>query len=195
MSTKPVIVVAGLGRCGTSMLMQMLAAGGIACVGEAPAYEDARTEASVEAGWFETLAGQAVKILDPHLVGVPAAQWEAMVILLERRHSEQAKSMGKMLRLLEGLPIEKRHVTRIEKSLRIDSATVRSALSGLPQLRLQFEEVLANPMAAATAIENFLAPCFVVDTRRMAAAVRPRMSQCAPGLDMELSLINAVSPA
>lgn len=185
----PVIVVAGLGRCGTSMLMQMLAGGGIPCVGRAPAYEDPRTETHVDAGWFESLAGQAVKILDPHRVGVPAAQWEARVILLERRLSEQAKSMAKMLRLVEHMPVGKRHARLIEKGLRADTAATRAAVAGLPVLRLQFEEVLAFPTCAAASIANFLHPHFTLSQAPMVAAVRQRPPQCLPGLDMELSLL------
>ena len=39
MSAPPALLVAGLGRCGTSLMMQMLAAAGLPCVGEFPAYE------------------------------------------------------------------------------------------------------------------------------------------------------------
>lgn len=186
---KPVIVVAGLGRCGTSMVMQMLAAGGISCVGRAPAYEDDHTVTCVDAGWFETLCGQAVKILDPQRVGIPAAQWEARVIIMERRLSEQAKSIAKMLRQLERLPIRKRQITLIEKGLRSDTRAVHAAAAGLPQLRLQFEEVLATPADAAAAIATFIAPWFDPDQQRMASVVRKRSPQCLPDMAMEMSLI------
>jgi hypothetical protein len=43
MMSAPVIVVAGLGRCGTSLVMQMLAAAGLPCVGSFPDFEDDRT--------------------------------------------------------------------------------------------------------------------------------------------------------
>lgn len=39
MSDKPTIFVSGLGRCGSSMTMQMLDAAGIPCIGDYPAYE------------------------------------------------------------------------------------------------------------------------------------------------------------
>lgn len=192
MSMIPAVIVTGLGRCGSSMMMQMLAAGGVYCRGKAPAYEDGAYSEKVTPDMIEAVRGGAVKILDPHRTGLPAAQWEARVILMERRPGEQAKSAAKMLEQLEGLPIKKFQLNRLEKGMRHEIVAVRAAIAGLPQLRLQFEEVLADPSGTAERVAEFLAPFWHLDQAAMAAVVLKRPPTCMPDLSIELQLAQAV---
>lgn len=193
MSMLPAIVVTGLGRCGSSMMMQMLAAGGVFCLGRAPAYEDPQYTQKVTPDLLEAAHGMAVKILDPHRVGLPAAKWEARVILMERRIGEQAKSAAKMMEQLEGLPIKKFHIHRLEKAMRAEYRDVRAAIAGLPQLHLQFEEVLADPAEAVRKVAEFLAPLWTLDQAAMAGVVLKREPACMPDLSIELQLAEAQS--
>ncbi|MHB8286386.1 MAG: hypothetical protein ACYDD1_17175 [Caulobacteraceae bacterium] len=67
---KPTIIVSGLGRCGSSLTMQMLNAAGVHCVGSFPSFEGPECEAFQEgfitAERWAAVAGRAVKLLDPH---------------------------------------------------------------------------------------------------------------------------------
>lgn len=188
---RPVVIVAGLGRCGSSMVMQMLAAGGIPCVGAAPAYEDERTNTRLDPTWYASLAGHAVKLLDPHRLHIPMEP-KAVAIRLERRSVEQAASMVKFLRSL-GYPIgtSSRDRRRVIQSIENDTAKARAALiaRGIPRITLQFEEILARPREAANAIAALLQPHFPgLDLDAMAAAVRQRPPHCMPDMDTEISL-------
>lgn len=197
MSTLPVVVVAGLGRCGSSMTMQMLAAGGMVCVGRFPAFEDENTESEIDPDWFASLRGHAVKILDPQRVGIPQTR-PARVIWLDRRPAEQAKSICKMLRLLESMPMRSRHINTMQRALTTDRRLARSVIGDRPFLTLQFEETLARPLEAAQKLQQFIAPAFgphfQLDVQAMASAVRPRSPLCAPDLAMELSLTQESTP-
>jgi hypothetical protein len=193
---KPTIIVAGLGRCGSTMTMHMLAAAGVPCLGQPPGYEAAETRHDVEPSWLLNQGGSAVKILDPQRVLNFGKNWvqideDVKVIWLERRHAEQAKSIAKMLRMVEGLDPRNRHIKRIHKGLDDDRRRARYLLQGWcwPTITLRFEETLARPLVASQAIARFLAPDFELDTNAMAAAVRPRSPLCAKDLSMELTLL------
>jgi hypothetical protein len=60
---QPIILVAGLGRCGSSLVMRLLDAAGVPTVGTFPAFEE-QTLPRDALGWVEAYAGRAVKVLD-----------------------------------------------------------------------------------------------------------------------------------
>src|SRR5690348_17944000 len=89
-----VLIVAGLGRCGSSLMMQMLQRGGMKCAGEFPAFEMPETNhCSISREWLSQFSGGAVKILDPHLCTIENTP--AVVLWLSRDHWHQAKSQIK----------------------------------------------------------------------------------------------------
>ena len=177
--SKPIVIVAGLGRCGTSLVMQMLAAGGVPCIGRFPAFEEHDPR---------VLGGRAVKWLDPHRnpLRVPLdARYKC--IWLGRDPHEQAASQRKFLRLVAGV---ESHAT--------DEAWVRSlrdetgdALRRVPMPRLitTFEAVIERPRATAVMIADFLGRHFrPLDIDAMAACVIKRGPECQPGMDIEANL-------
>ncbi|TMV86442.1 sulfotransferase, partial [Thioclava sp. BHET1] len=87
------LFVAGLGRCGTTMVMNMLARGGAPMTGEAPAYEVEETWAACPrlASWLEANRGRAVKWIDPSAAPMPAGTL-GKTIFLTRHAREQAPS-------------------------------------------------------------------------------------------------------
>jgi hypothetical protein len=193
MSIRPVIIVVGLGRCGTSLAMQMLHAGGIPCVGQRPAFEDARTITDIDQSLFNDWAGHAVKILDPHLAGVPA-HIPAVAIFMQRRISEQAKSIAKFSHLVGGTPRWKsRQMALLEKGLISDMRAIRQVLEPIPTLMLQFEEVLARPHEAALQMARHIG--VALDLLCMAAVVKARSPLCAPDVSMELQLVREAEEA
>jgi hypothetical protein len=185
MST-PTYIVAGLGRCGTSMCMQMLAAGGIACIGDAPAYEDNRTRVrNIDPEHMRAWSGAAVKVLDPQIVGLPG---NVRVIWLDRDAQEQARSAGKFAHLMAGIQLPCRwQRRRYAERLRRDRVRALRVIGNRPVLLLTFERVLADPLGCARAMAVFLDQ--PLDVHAMAAVVRRRPASCLPGLDLELQLV------
>lgn len=192
MSTKPVVIVSGLGRCGTTMVMNMLAAGGMTCAGFAPAYEDERTGGGpLDREWFESLSGQAVKILNPHQ-NPPPKDVPSVAIWLDRNPKDQARSQAKFVHLLAGMPLPDRgHMLRWRKSLTAERADARETLRKNSQivLSLAFETVLQDPGNAAWTLADALKRWAVLDTKAMAAVVIRRSPVCAPDLAIETALM------
>lgn len=177
----PSIVVAGLGRCGSSLTMQMLDAAGVFTVGTFPAYEDATGRAG---------PGSAVKWLDPHRLRAPFRD-KAVVIWLDRDVIEQAKSQIKMISLLYGgiIPIDA-DPAPMAMGLRRDRIKARRVVDRYPVLPLTFEELVTDPLTAAGNIALWLSRWFpVLDPERMADAVLPRGVECLPDLAIEQRLV------
>jgi hypothetical protein len=186
----PVLIIAGLGRCGSSLVMQMLAKAGVACVGTFPDYEvEEVNHRAIDASWLREQAGRAVKILDPHVATVPA-EVSGPVIWLDRNPREQARSQAKVARLMVGLPPASReHLRRWERGLAVERGQALRELAGRELLLLTYESLLRNPRYATARIAGFLAPQWQLDSERMMAAVRKHDPRCAPGLDMEYGLL------
>jgi len=194
----PALLVAGLGRCGTSLLMQMLDAAGVPCVGEFPDYEVPElNHAEPPLAWLEVQRGKAMKVLNPHLTRIPP-EFEAPVIWLDRNSREQAKSQIKFAASMMGdLLVTQSHVSRWHHSLREERREALAALGDRPRLIIRFEQLIQEPFLISCHIAAFLGPWRVaVGWRRplrpheLAGAVRPRRSAaCAPDLAMELALV------
>ena len=186
--SESLIVVSGLPRSGTSMFMQMLAAGGL------PLLTDARREADEDnprgyleyepvknilrdTGFLRGCAGKAVKIVAPLLSALPPGL-PCRVILSERDLDEVLDSQQKMIarrgRETQASKPEGRALLREEyvKTL----ARVKAMLARRPQTALLIMDhafAIANPTAAAAQINEFLGG--TLDTAKMAAAVDPKL--------------------
>lgn len=191
-----VVIVTGFGRCGSSLVMQMLETGGIPCTGEYPAFEHELGSVilSGEALTTEMLApfaGHAVKLLDPHRGSLPVGP-EYRVIWMSRDHAQQGKSQAKFISVLTGMPLGRDMARDFARSYGPDTPKLQAALdrAGVTSaLRLTFEGVLSRPHAAATVIAAHVG----IDPSKcagMAAVVRNRDPACAPDLSMELTLID-----
>ena len=106
-SSEPVIIVSGLPRSGTSMMMQMLEAGGLQILsdGERQADDDnpkgyyeleAVKKTKHDASWLEEAPGKAVKMISQLLLDLPAGR-EVRVIFMRRDLKEILASQAKML--------------------------------------------------------------------------------------------------
>lgn len=180
------LIVAGLGRCGSSLTMQMLDAGGVPVVGRFPAYEPPEAHfASVRMHWLAQQEGRAVKVLDPELVREPFSSVPRIVIWLGRDLTQQSRSIAKFSAMLMGLPWKASQVRRLAAALKRDYPLARKAL-GLPDvvhLDMSFEELISQPLAAAARMAEFLKPHgFTLDERGAAAVVRVRGTACLDGL-------------
>lgn len=183
------LVVAGLGRCGSSLTMQMLAAGGVECVGSFPSFEDERVKTRVLAVDIEAWRGKSVKILDPQRLGLPG---DVRVIWLERNHHEQARSICKFAGAMMGLRSSREQVRNMERGLRADRATALRVIGSRPLLVLHFERLVTWPADEVLKLRDFVqqgghADAF--DVAAAAAAVKRRSVLCESGLEIELALM------
>lgn len=187
-----IILVSGFPRCGSSLVMQMLHAGGVCTTGVWPAFEDTRFVVpglSAEY-WRAQAGGRAVKLLDPHRHPPPKGL-NIHAVWLSRDPKEQAKSQVKFGATMLGLPSGRREL----RAFKADNAANQSAaLSVLKArcgivLRMRFEEILANPFVAATSLAVLVDG--VVDANAMARVVRTRSPECLTGM-LEISMITAL---
>jgi len=188
--TAPTILVAGLGRCGSSLVMQMLDVAGVPTIGRYPDFEDdvnlrlPNLEAQRE--FTERCAGRAVKLIDPHLHGPPIGL-EYRTIFLTRHPLEQAKSMLKLI----GARNDRRARRAMETSVRRDTMTARQAVARLGAgefYHLPFENIIHDPVSAANRIARFL-DLPAGNGEKMARVVRRRPPTCLPYL-LELELLS-----
>ncbi len=146
------IVVAGHGRCGSSLVMQMLDKGGIITTGEYPAFEDEKYQGTGE----KLPIGKAVKIIDPHEFMPPSGniRW----IWLDRDHKQQAKSTVKFMKAMTGFSLDGNAWKTIAASYSNDTKKCMEIIknTGGKLLRLSFEDILESPIRQARKIENFI---------------------------------------
>ncbi len=190
---KPTVFVAGLARCGTTLMMTMLASAGMSTVGEPPGYEvDGINHAPATPEFMAEASGKAAKWLNPHEAPLPAG-FDWVTIWLDRNTREQALSQAKFVSLVFGQPFPpRRQMRQWAVNLRRDRAIALRPVRERPWLRLTFEQLVTTPKVAAAAVTSFLRPFgFDLDIRALVAPVRARSPECQPGLDIELALIEA----
>ncbi len=183
---QPIIIVSGLPRSGTSMMMKMLEAGGIppltdqirAADDDNPKgyYEFERVKQldKGDTAWVAGAQGRAVKVISQLLRHLPADQ-EYRVIFMRRHMDEILASQKKMLAHRGEDPngvSDEELTTLFEKHL----AHVTQWLDQQPNIKtlyLHYSDVLADPRPAANQINGFLDGR--LDTQAMAISVDPTL--------------------
>ena len=180
-SSNPIIVVSGLPRSGTSMMMQMLAAGGIATLTD----DDRPPDESNPRGYFEfgpvkklgkqndwvdDAGGKAVKIVAQLLPKMPHKH-EKRIIFMSRPLGEIIGSQSQMLERLgrKGGAISSRQLAATYKK-QVDSLS-RSLpqRNGLAAITIDYAQCIADPQSAARRVNLFLGGS--LDEQAMAAAI------------------------
>lgn len=181
----PAVIVAGLGRCGTSLMCQMLEAGGLTVVGRYPAFEEAAFNSGpIPAALIDAHAGQAFKVLDPHR-SLPDPDARFVSIFLTRDREEQARSIVKFV---GGPRLNRSEVRRWSRNLMLDEYAARRSLAYRPIFDLTFERLI---MGDVDDLADFLAGFWLgrLDVEKMRRQVVPRGPACQPGLEIEGDLI------
>ncbi|MDX1414353.1 MAG: sulfotransferase [Candidatus Promineifilaceae bacterium] len=183
---KPIIVVSGLPRSGTSMLMKMLEAGGIPPLTDSIRtadddnpkgyYEFERVKAmdKGDVSWLPDAHGKAVKVISALLKYLPA-DYEYKIIYIRRNMAEILASQRKML-VRRGEDPDKiddaqmaalfaKHVAQVEEWLKEQS--------NMSVLYVHYSDILSNPQAQANRINDFLDR--QLDGHAMAAVVDPSL--------------------
>ena len=184
--SQAIVVVSGLPRSGTSMLMKMLEAGGIYPVTDnirtadednpKGYYEFERVKAMEkgDTAWLATAQGQSVKVISALLKHLPA-DYQYRVIYVRRNMPEILASQRKML-MRRGEDPDKvddqqmaalfeRHVSQVETWLRQQ-----------PNIQVLYEhysDILADPEREAVRINDFLGG--QLDIERMIEVVDPEL--------------------
>ncbi|HZL57192.1 MAG TPA: hypothetical protein VFC21_08935 [Bryobacteraceae bacterium] len=182
-------MVSGLPRSGTSMLMQMLAAGGIPVLTDGiresdednpKGYFELEAVKSIRSGapWLSDAKGKAVKIVAPLLDSIPP-EVPCRVILIERDVGEVLDSQARMLARrhepLANTP-ERREILRREYGRLL--ARIRLWLERRPgtgYLIVNRAAILHDPVSQAERIRIFLDG--VPDAALMAGAVDPGLNR------------------
>lgn len=178
-----VVVVSGLPRSGTSMLMQMLAAGGL------PLLVDDRRSADEDNprgyfeyepvkrlsqgnDWIHTARGKGVKIVAPLLRYVPLDE-RYRIILIDRDLDEVLASQQQMIeRRGAATPESALGRARLRDEFARQLAALRFRLidwHGASVVRLDYAAAVQHPHATAEQVDAFLGG--QLDVHAMAAAV------------------------
>ena len=176
--SESVVVVTGLPRSGTSLLMQMLAAGGMAVLSdELRAADEDNPRGYLEyepvknlmkdSNWLFKARGKAIKIVAPLLVALPPGL-PCRVILCERDLDEVLDSQERMLLRRNRPPLtpERRRMLKAEY-LRTQERLKTQALV------IRHSDAISDPLSTAERINNYLGGA--LDTAKMAAAVDPAL--------------------
>ena len=183
---EPIVVVSGLPRSGTSMLMKMLDAGGLPIVtdGLRTADEDnprgyfevervKKLAEESDRGWLAEARGKGIKVISYLLRSLPA-RFNYRVVFVRRELEEVLASQKKMLdRRGES---EETGAERMRELFESDLWRSRYLLGHEPQfeaLEVLYTDVLARPLEEARRINAFLGGG--LDPEAMASAVDPTL--------------------
>jgi len=186
---KPIVVVSGLPRSGTSMAMKMLEAGGMpiladgirtADISNPKGYYEFEPVKELDKGgdvtWLAEARGKAVKIISFLLTWLPE-RYDYRVIFMQRDLREAIASQNAMLAHRGETPapgsasddqIRKMYEDHLQKVTRFMAN--RPCFSSLT---VGYREVVENPRDAAGRIDAFLGG--TLDVERMAAVADPSL--------------------
>lgn len=181
---QPVIIVSGLPRSGTSMMMKMLEAGGLQVFvdnlrtpnDDNPEgyyeYERVKQLDKGDVAWVKDARGQVVKVISALLEYLPADN-DYQVLFVHRHLDEVLASQQKMLQRREeasGAVSDEEMADLFRKHL----AKVVAWLKDQPNfavLDIDYNQLLSDPTAQTHAVNTFLGNS--LDETEMAAVVNP----------------------
>lgn len=157
-----IVIVSGLPRSGTAMMMQCLAAGGVDVVtdgqreadenNERGYYEDERVlRLEEDVGWLKSVQGKAVKILFNQLDFLPP-YYQYRCLWLHRPLKEVLASMQAMCGRPENVDI----VLPAWNRWRTKALMLARNMPELQMMVVEYHQVLNNPGAEMDAVQEFL---------------------------------------
>ena len=183
MNESEIIVVSGLPRSGTSLMMQMLAAGGIEIITDAireADYDNPRGYLEFEqvkkikqdSSWLPEARRKAIKMVSQLLYDLPPGE-RYCVIFMERDLDEVLASQEKMLARL-GRPAAPRERMKAAFQTHLEQLDLWLAKqSHVAVIRVSYNSLLEEPVAHAQRICEFLDR--IMDVDAMIAAVDPQL--------------------
>jgi hypothetical protein len=180
------IIVSGLPRSGTSMMMKMLAAGGLEVVADGQReadednllgyFEDERVkDLAKDNSWITSkLGGKVLKVISMLLYNLPAGL-NYRVLFLRRDIREVLASQRKMLGrrgISETGPPDELMAAKFEEHLAKVAGWLKQR-DNFKVLYVDYADVIAEPEKHAAQVREFLA--LELDLSAMAEAVKPSM--------------------
>ncbi len=180
-----ITAVSGLPRSGTSMMMRMLAAGGMPVLTDQVRVADEDNPQGYfelervkrlkeDQAWLPEAMGKAVKIISFLLPELPAS-FPYKVIFLRRAMPELLASQRQMM-LRRGEPADATGDARLAVAYEKHLANVAAwmqARAGFDVIYVEHRRVITEPLAVAEELNAFLGGG--LDQEKMAAAVEPRL--------------------
>lgn len=180
------VVVSGLPRSGTSMVMQMLAAGGHALLSDGQRVADASNPRGYQeyepvkslgrapaVHWIEKTRGKAVKIVAPLLLHLPADR-PYRIVFLERDLREVLASQAAMLER-NGQSSTARNQRQLAAAYLQEVERLQALLQARGEavqvLSIPYHQAIADPSGTAARLNRFLGGW--LDEAAMAAAIAP----------------------
>lgn len=179
-----ITVVTGMPRSGTSLMMQMLEAGGITALTDNRRppdihnprgyfeYEPVKRIAQ-DASWMDDARGKAVKIIYRLLSHLPP-DFEYRIVFMERNLGEVFASQSDMLRARGDAAVEQKEEPIIT-AFAAELQQARSWLAAQPNIRTfypLYADILSEPLRWSTELSRFLDG---LDVAAMSAVVDPRL--------------------
>lgn len=168
-SANTIYIVSGLPRSGTSMMMQILQAGGLQVLTDHEReadednpkgyYEFERVKALKDGDttWTDKAQGKVVKVISALLEHLPPG-YEYKIIFIQRNMEEILASQKQML-VRRGEPTDKVSDETMAELFRKHLSVVKAWLDTQPNMKLlyvRYDELLANPQPQLEAIARFL---------------------------------------
>ena len=192
-SGKPIVVVSGLPRSGTSMMMKMLSEGGLDVVTDAIRaadednpdgyfeFEPVKQLTSGATDWLETADGKLVKVISALLEHLPANH-EYKVVFMEREIREILVSQQKMLQRRN--EASKTPDDELASQFKEHLKATKYWLARQPNMSVMYVDysrLVADPDAFCRPVAEFLG--VPLDLGRMRAVPNARLyrNRAAPG--------------
>jgi tetratricopeptide (TPR) repeat protein len=177
-----IVIVSGLPRSGTSMMMQMLSAGGIPPLTDSVREADENNpkgyyefekakQLNRDSSWMAESKGKAVKIVAQLLAYLPAIQGaDYRVVFMERDMDEVLSSQKSMLHRQEkkGAKLSDDRLRTIF-SHQVKQIRTMLSLRKIPTLFVDYNRTIENPEETAARLTAFLGE--KIDKKKMAEAV------------------------
>lgn len=173
-----ILFVSGFQRCGSSLMMQMLAAGGMSVVHDSemgfPSYETHLNMTGEPLGSYD---GHALKWLEPCHSMPPEVPFEIRSIWLTRDHWQQAKSAVKFMRAC-GVPnVRSSDAGRFKTSYDRDEPRSVKLWRKRGDCRIvRFEDLVKDAAWVAERVNEFIGGA--LDLAAMMRQIRPRSAKC-----------------
>ncbi len=186
LKSKTVIIVSGLPRSGTSMMMRMLAAGGLEVVqddirqpnADNPKgyyeFERVKKLSDGDVEWLATAQGRVVKVIAALLMHLPNS-YSYKVLFMRRRMAEILASQRKMLvrRGEDPHKVDDVEMTRLFEQHLAQVYAWMEQQSNVDYVDISYNAMLADPVGLIKEVQAFLGRD--LDTAAMAAIVEPTL--------------------
>jgi hypothetical protein len=185
MDHNPIVIVSGLPRSGTSMMMKMLEAGGLEPLMDGIRSADADNpkgyyefeavkQLERDQSWLPEAQGRVVKVISALLKHLPPA-YTYRVIFVRRKMAEILASQKQML-VRRGEPTDRVSDEQMAALFEKHLAQVEAWLAAQPNFEVLYvnhHDVIQSPRALAEQVNQFLDGS--LDVERMAAVVDPTL--------------------